>query len=314
MIAFTFMIFKAMIQRLYACLVHGPSMNARPHRSRQPCDWMDLAALKGVAPEAALKPPFEKRQNEFLIGVKDSQKGSIQTFSFMARHLIGALIISLSVSAEAQNGASPGLAELELNGGCWPLGVNARWPAGISEEQMGALAAKGNANAQFLIAQPLLATRIEVITPGSPIGVGLNASTLGRPAETRRVYNNVANAIEGTRLLIKAGQQGHILAQVNLGHLYERENNPEEAVKWYVKAAEQGSEDAMQALGTIYRDSYLLIDAYMWYALASAKCIQRNGNLNFYIDQKNYLIRWLKPEEIEEAQKLIDAWNREHTK
>lgn len=308
------MILEAMFQRLFASLVHGPSMNARPHRSRQRCDWMELSLLNGVEPASALKTLLVKRQIELLVRVKAGQKGSIQTFMLMASHLIGALIIFLSLSAQAQTGASPGLAELELNGGAWPLGVNARWPAGISEEQMGALAAKGNANAQYLIAQPLMATRIEVIVPGSPIGVGVNASTLGRPAETRRVYNNVANAIEGTRLLIKAGQQGHILAQIDLGHLYERENNPQEAVKWYVKAAEQGSEDAMQALGTIYRDSYLLIDAYMWYALASAKCVQRNGNINFYIDQKNYLIRWLKPEEIEEAQKLIDDWNREHTK
>lgn len=59
------MILEAMIQRLYASLVHGPSMNARPHRSRQRCDWMELSILKGLAPESALKVLVEKRKIEF---------------------------------------------------------------------------------------------------------------------------------------------------------------------------------------------------------------------------------------------------------
>jgi uncharacterized protein DUF4011 len=59
------MILEAMIQRLFASLVHGPSMNARPHRSRQRCDWMDLIQLKGVEPASALKTLLEKRKIEF---------------------------------------------------------------------------------------------------------------------------------------------------------------------------------------------------------------------------------------------------------
>lgn len=49
------MILETMIQRLFASLVHGPSMNARPHRSRQRCDWMELSLLKGAEPASALK-------------------------------------------------------------------------------------------------------------------------------------------------------------------------------------------------------------------------------------------------------------------
>lgn len=59
------MILEAMIQRLFASLVHGPSMNARPHRSRQRCDWMELSLLKGVEPASALKNLLEKRRIEF---------------------------------------------------------------------------------------------------------------------------------------------------------------------------------------------------------------------------------------------------------
>lgn len=59
------MILETMLQRLFASLVHGPSMNARPHRSRQRCDWMELGALKGVDPASALKSLLETGKLEF---------------------------------------------------------------------------------------------------------------------------------------------------------------------------------------------------------------------------------------------------------
>lgn len=59
------MILETMLQRLYASLVHGPSMNARPHRSRQRCDWMDLACLQGTDAAGAMNTLLEKRKIEF---------------------------------------------------------------------------------------------------------------------------------------------------------------------------------------------------------------------------------------------------------
>jgi hypothetical protein len=59
------MILETMLQRLFASLVHGPSMNARPHRSRQRCDWTDLAAFGGTAPETALGTLLDNRKVEF---------------------------------------------------------------------------------------------------------------------------------------------------------------------------------------------------------------------------------------------------------
>lgn len=59
------MILETMLHRLFASLVHGPSMNARPHRSRQRCDWMDLNHLRGLEPGSALKTLLEKRRIEF---------------------------------------------------------------------------------------------------------------------------------------------------------------------------------------------------------------------------------------------------------
>jgi len=59
------MILETMLQRLFASLVHGPSMNARPHRSRQRVDWNDLGLLKGVETASAMKTLLEKRRIEF---------------------------------------------------------------------------------------------------------------------------------------------------------------------------------------------------------------------------------------------------------
>jgi len=59
------MILETMLQRLFASLVHGPSMNARPHRSRQRCDWMDFSLLQGLEPASALKTLLDKRKIEF---------------------------------------------------------------------------------------------------------------------------------------------------------------------------------------------------------------------------------------------------------
>lgn len=59
------MILETMLQRLFASLVHGPSMNARPHRSRQRCDWMEFGAFKSLQPSTALKAFLDDKKIEF---------------------------------------------------------------------------------------------------------------------------------------------------------------------------------------------------------------------------------------------------------
>src|SRR5687767_5132477 len=48
-------VLERMLDRLFAALVNGPSVNCRPHRSRQRVDWMSLSALNDVAPAEALR-------------------------------------------------------------------------------------------------------------------------------------------------------------------------------------------------------------------------------------------------------------------
>src|SRR3954451_4053386 len=48
-------ILDKMLERLFAALVNGPSLNCRPHSSRQRVDWVQLAELKDLSPEDALR-------------------------------------------------------------------------------------------------------------------------------------------------------------------------------------------------------------------------------------------------------------------
>jgi TPR repeat protein len=54
----------------------------------------------------------------------------------------------------------------------------------------------------------------------------------------------------------KAARQGHVLAQVHLGLIYQTGTgviqSDKEATKWYTMAAEQGNADAQYMLGFIY--------------------------------------------------------------
>src|SRR2546429_6083654 len=44
-----------MLERLFAAIANGPSLNCRPHSSRQRVDLVQFAKFKDVAPEQLLK-------------------------------------------------------------------------------------------------------------------------------------------------------------------------------------------------------------------------------------------------------------------
>ena len=54
-----------MLNRLYASLTHGPSMNARPHTSRQRVDLAALDAFRGRDARSTLGELLEKGSIEF---------------------------------------------------------------------------------------------------------------------------------------------------------------------------------------------------------------------------------------------------------
>lgn len=65
------MILRTMLQRLYASLIAGPGLNARPHNSRQRVDLLELRHLQGTEPASVLgqlltgKAEFPAKVKEF---------------------------------------------------------------------------------------------------------------------------------------------------------------------------------------------------------------------------------------------------------
>src|SRR3954452_16443 len=64
----THRILSKMLERLFAALVNGPSLNCRPHSSRQRVDWTLLAKFKDLSPEDAFRKLLGEDEQVKLIG------------------------------------------------------------------------------------------------------------------------------------------------------------------------------------------------------------------------------------------------------
>src|SRR5689334_14319401 len=53
-------ILERMLERLFAAIVSGPSMNCRPHNSRQRIDLFSLSRFKDIPPAAVLSALFSE--------------------------------------------------------------------------------------------------------------------------------------------------------------------------------------------------------------------------------------------------------------
>ena len=112
----------------------------------------------------------------------------------------------------------------------------------------------------------------------------------------------------------KAAEQGNASAQFHIGQMCDIGNGVpqsyEEAASWYREAAEQGEALAQLYLGFLYDHGQGVpvdtMQAYKWYSLAAAA-----GN---EIAPKNKTITEARmtPNEIKEAQVLVDEWLAQH--
>jgi hypothetical protein len=115
----------------------------------------------------------------------------------------------------------------------------------------------------------------------------------------------------------KSAEQGDPDAQNELGRMYEEgegvNQNYALAAKWYRMAAEHvpdlgGAGTGRNNLGMLYLDGHGVpqdyVQAYMWFKLFS---VESNPNLSF---AKAHLT----PEQILEAEQLIEAWKSRHIK
>jgi len=91
---------------------------------------------------------------------------------------------------------------------------------------------------------------------------------------------------------LKAAEQGDVVAQSNLGLLYQKgqgvPRNYDQAAKWYLRAAEQGNDMAQNGLGTFYENGHGvlqdLVQAEKWYrkaAIQGNSFAQRNLGLMY---------------------------------
>ena len=92
-------------------------------------------------------------------------------------------------------------------------------------------------------------------------------------------YRNSGNDGEAVKWYRKAAQQGDVLAQINLGWMYQNGKgvlqDDAEAVRWYQKAAQQGNAKAQTSLGWMYQNGRGIpqndLEAIKWYTRAAAQ-------------------------------------------
>lgn len=91
-------------------------------------------------------------------------------------------------------------------------------------------------------------------------------------------YNN-GNLIESIQWFQKAADQGHVVAQYNLGAIYARGQDVNQdyakAIKWLQKAADQGNAHAQHRIGYMYRNGQGVkqdyAEAIRWFQKAAAQ-------------------------------------------
>ena len=120
----------------------------------------------------------------------------------------------------------------------------------------------------------------EIFMPLAEAGnVDAQGAIAGMYFEGRGVEQNFDRAREWEQL---AAEQGHPIAQNNLGLMYRSMNNREEAIKWLTAAAKQNLPYAQSALGDVLsedlkqsedtqRTSKNYAEALKWYKAAAAQ-------------------------------------------
>ena len=108
----------------------------------------------------------------------------------------------------------------------------------------------------------------------------------------------------------KSAEMGFIIAQLELGYLYNEghgvEQDDHEAIKWRLRAAEQGNQFVARNLGGHYAGGYGVekndVQAYKWFSIAAI-----NGDEDSQ-KYKQRLEEEMTPIQVAEAQELARKW------
>jgi TPR repeat protein len=129
-----------------------------------------------------------------------------------------------------------------------------------------------------------------------------------RDAKAARSRDDYATAL---RLYLRAAEQGHVDAQMELGYIYFKgqmrlQYDDTESAKWYLRAAELGNAMAQRNIGMAYRFGQGVpkdqVTGMMWLNLAVAQGYKPA------VEERDDLARDMTPAQVAEAKKLSDAW------
>lgn len=163
---------------------------------------------------------------------------------------------------------------------------------------------RGNAQAAFVILRPL-AEQGDVDAQYALAKIQLRDKWRDR------------DPVDGSKWLLKAAEQGHASAQVDLGYYYAGEGkNYPEALKWYLKVAEQRPDDltgrtAVENLGVMYANGQGVARDYAEAARWYRRSAERGGPRGQYALGQIYLEGLAGAKNFDEAVKWLGAAARQ---
>ena len=127
------------------------------------------------------------------------------------------------------------------------------------------------------------------------------------------------DATEAVRWFRLAAEQGHAIAQYNLGVKYDTgEGVPKdyaEAVRWFRLAAEQGDASAQYNLGIAYDTGEGVLqdsaEAHMWLNLAASR--SSGADRARSVGARDRVAKRMTPADLSEAQRRAREWHAAHT-
>jgi TPR repeat protein len=128
------------------------------------------------------------------------------------------------------------------------------------------------------------------------------------------------NNAEAIKWYHRAAEQGYVTAQYHLGARYREglgvAQNYAEAAKWYRKAAEQGHAEAQFLLGALYYGGQGVTQnysvAYLWMLLGISRLIPSSSYYSLAVKTVDSLSSLLTMQQITEAQRQAQEWERRH--
>ena len=147
------------------------------------------------------------------------------------------------------------------------------------------------------------------------LAASLASAAVAGPYEDGDVAYFKGDYATALKLYRPLADQGHVLAQYNLGVMYANgQGVPQDyaqAVSWYRKAADQGLADAQYNLALKYSNGQGVpqdyTQAHMWWNLAASRYTDPTDRADA-VKNRDVVAAKMTPAQIAEAQRLASAW------